>query len=157
MKILLLFFSHLFLNVAFAQESYILINRENSDNIIKLMDSKRIRIKTFDGQKISGKFHILNDSIIKINGMEINLDQIQKIKPHPRVATILTDIVLVTAVATFSLVVGFVSIPAIGAVIGVSGISIIIAMSPNLLKNFNSKNNTFQIVVDSSEDSTSLP
>ena len=72
-KLIFLFLSLFFLNSLVAQEKAIKIFNEKTGKEIIIKENKRIRIKTLDGEKVSGRYKILDDeTIILKNQIESN-------------------------------------------------------------------------------------
>ncbi len=67
----------------FAQQKTMLITRENTSKQIKIKEGRRVRIKTFDGKRISGKLKTIDDQTIMIKGKQLKLSKIEKIKRNP--------------------------------------------------------------------------
>ena len=81
-------------NAIFAQEKAIKITNQVSKKEIVIKENKRIKIKTIDGRKISGRFSIENNSIF-INEEQIQLSEIEEIKRNPLLTSILTSGLLI--------------------------------------------------------------
>lgn len=90
----LLILSLLFLNHLEAQEQAIKVFNEKTGKGLVIKEGKRIRIKTFEGEKISGRFKVIDDQSILVKNKRIKLSQIEKIKRNPLIATILTNGIL---------------------------------------------------------------
>ncbi|MFK5889489.1 MAG: hypothetical protein QM486_02020 [Flavobacteriaceae bacterium] len=141
-KIIILLISVFFINLTFSQERVIKITSPNSNKEITIKENRRIKIKTFDGKKISGKFKILDNENILIKNRRIELTDIQKIKRNPLLISIVTDVFIIyngVALLGASLVISaftsessalLLMIPASGIIYG--GIK-----SPNFLKGYN--------------------
>ena len=67
----ILFISLFFVNLIFAQERVLKIVNQVSKKEIIIKENKRIRIKTIDGQKISGRFKIIGKETIFIKKKKI--------------------------------------------------------------------------------------
>lgn len=89
-KLTILIFSLLIANSIFSQEQAIKITNEVSQKEIIIKENKRIKIKTLDGQKLSGRFKIENNSIL-IKNQQIELSQIGEIKRNPLLVSIVTS------------------------------------------------------------------
>ena len=84
MKILISFFITLFLiTTSYAQEKGITISHKNTSKEKLIKENTRIRLKTIQGKKITGKFKIIDANTIKIRKNEITITDIKKIKQHP--------------------------------------------------------------------------
>ena len=90
-KLFLLIFSSLFFNVAIAQTNAIKITNINTNKEKIIKENKRIKLKTFDGRKIKGRFKIENNSTIIIDNVRINLSDIDALKRNPLLTSILTS------------------------------------------------------------------
>lgn len=103
-SITILFISLFFSNLIFAQERGLKIvnNISKKETIIK--ENKRIRIKTIDGQKISGRFKIIGKKIIIIRKKKIELADIIKIKRNPLLISIVTNGLLIYSGAGIAIV-----------------------------------------------------
>lgn len=141
----LLLLSLLLVNMVFAQERAIKISNPASEKVVRIPENKRIKIRTADGQKISGRFRIAEVDAIVIDGQTIALSDIESVKRNPLFLTIFS---------TGFLIYGGALTAGMGAIIGMfvetSGFWLIIpgaAMvyagikSPNILKNYTSDGN----------------
>ncbi|WP_242206498.1 hypothetical protein [Aestuariivivens insulae] len=90
-KFMLLVFSLVAFNSLIAQERGLSIYNDQESKSIIIKENKRIRIKTFDGIKLTGKFKIIDYETIHIKNRHIKLNQIEKIKKHPLVISILIN------------------------------------------------------------------
>ena len=95
--------------ILIAQEKAIKITKPNSDKEIIIKDNKRIKIKTIDGRKVSGRVKIQNQSIM-LDNETFEFEDIVEMKRNPLLTSILTSSFLIYGGA---LAVGF------GALIGV--------------------------------------
>jgi hypothetical protein len=111
-KLTLLLFSICFANLIFSQEASIKITNKTSNKEIVIKENKRIKIKTTDGKKISGRFQIEGKNTIIIKNERINFADIAEIKRNPLLVSILTSTTLIYL--------GAVTV-GIGAIIGVFG------------------------------------
>ena len=85
----------LFSMSVFAQTNGIHIVNEVKGKEVFIEESKRIRIKASDGERITGKFKILDNERFLIAGKIVKLNEIEKIKKNPKVISILVDGVLI--------------------------------------------------------------
>ena len=108
-KTAFLLFSLLFVNLTIAQELAIKIINQSSKKEFVIKENKRVKIKTVDGEKISGHF-VIKDNLIMIQNKEFAISDIQEIKRNPLLTSILTSSFLIYGGA---LAVGF------GVLIGV--------------------------------------
>lgn len=152
-SIIILFLGFLFVNCTFSQENLLKIINTNTGKELIIKENKRIKIKTCDNQKISGKFKILDNHSIIIKGKQIELNQIAKIKRAPLLITIITNgffyysgivttgISLVLYVFTQQPLCFLLTIPAAGMIYGGS-------KSPNVLKGYKKSNLwTYEIIM----------
>jgi len=149
-KLTILIFSLLIANSIFSQEQAIKITNKVSQKEIIIKENKRIKIKTLDGQKLSGRFKIENNSIL-IKDQLIELSQIGEIKRNPLLISIVTSsfFIYVGAITLgFAVLIGaladssafLLAIPAAGLIY--TGIK-----SPNFGRKFKSDSNwTFEII-----------
>jgi small nuclear ribonucleoprotein (snRNP)-like protein len=93
-RLILLFLILFFLNGLIAQEKALEIFDEITAKEIIIRENKRIRIKTFEGEKISGRFKIFDNETIILKNETIKLSQIEKIKKNPLVVSIITNGIL---------------------------------------------------------------
>lgn len=109
-NISLVIISLFFFNIVVAQKQAIKITnlKNNKEKIIK--ENKRIKLKTFDGRKIKGRFTIENENTIVIKGVQVDLTDISQLKRNPLLTSILTS--------TF-LIYGGMIVGGIGIIIGV--------------------------------------
>ena len=103
-KLIFLFLSLFFLNCLVAQEKAIKIFNEKTGKEIIIKENKRIRIKTLDGEKVSGRYKILDDETIILKNQRIKLSQIEKIKKNPLSMSILTHGVFYSCGAFIALI-----------------------------------------------------
>jgi len=90
----LIFLLSFFITFTFsAQEKSILISKQNTRKQIKIKEGKRIRVKTLNGKRLSGRFKILNDSTIFIKNKTLKFSEIEKIKRNPLAMTLPLSII----------------------------------------------------------------
>lgn len=150
-KLAFFLLSVLAVNLALAQEQVIKITNPSVAKEAFIKENKRIKIKTFAGEKISGRFSIEENNILIINGRAIPLADIAEIKRNPLLLSIFTTsffiyVGAITAgigmlIAAFGQTSGLLlGIPAAGMIY--AGIK-----SPNFLRRFKTENNwTFEII-----------
>jgi hypothetical protein len=80
-----------FFSVFSQQKGINLINMKSKDTIF-LMENKRIKIDTKDGEHLAGKFTVVNDSTISIKNKIIAIDSIVKIRKASVLSTIIIPI-----------------------------------------------------------------
>ena len=145
-KLIFLFLSLFFLNSLVAQEKAIKIFNEKTEKEIIIKENKRIRIKTLDGEKVSGRYKILGDETIILKNQRIKLSQIEKIKKNPLGISILTHGVFYSG-GVFLALIGFTFYVFEGTEAGhaaaILSLSIIYGgtRSPNILKGYKSTGN----------------
>ncbi|WP_010181812.1 LSm family protein [Aquimarina agarilytica] len=84
-----LVFSFLFISfIMSAQERVLSVTNEIKNKTIEIKEGKRIRVKTFDGKKISGRLKFVDAHTIMIKKTKIPLTQIKKIKKNPLLMTV---------------------------------------------------------------------
>lgn len=138
-KILLILISLFFFNQLIAQNQAIKITNINTNKEKIIEENKRIKLKTFDGRKIKGRFMIENDSTIIVDNVRIQLSDIDALKRNPLLTSILTSGFLIyggVLTAGFGVIIGvwvdstafWLAIPAAGMIY--TGIK-----SPNFNKN----------------------
>ena len=150
-KDILLIFCLVLSTISMAQEQAIKITSEKAAKEIVIKENKRIKVQTSDGQKIAGRFKVVDDNSIMVNDKIIALSDILSVKRNPLLLSIFTSSFLIYAGA---ITVG------IGAIVGVfadsSGFLVMIpgaAMiytgikSPNFLKNYKTDSDwTFELI-----------
>jgi len=92
MKFLIILSFLIVVNIS-AQEKSILISRNNTTRQIKIKEGKRIRLKTLNGKRLSGRFKVVNDSIIMIKGQQLKFSEIERIKRNPLAMTLPLSII----------------------------------------------------------------
>lgn len=93
-KLAILIFSLFITNIMFAQKQAIKITNQISKKEIILKENKRIKIRTVEGKKISGRFNIENNTIL-IKNNRYKLTDIEEIKRNPLLTSILTSSFLI--------------------------------------------------------------
>ncbi|MCA0153492.1 hypothetical protein [Winogradskyella vincentii] len=74
----------------YSQEQAIKLTKQNSDKEIIIKENKRVKIKTMDGRKITGRLKIENNTII-IDEERFQLEDIAEMKRNPLLLSILTS------------------------------------------------------------------
>jgi hypothetical protein len=138
MRSILLVLSVLFVTNVFAQEKALSISYANSDKVQVFRDNKRIRIKTVESGKLSGKLKILDDERLMIRNVIIPISSIEKIKNNPLALNLaLSGVIVVTG--AYTALAGLVAIYWAGVGIGLTtfvvggGIITVGILSPNFL------------------------
>ncbi|WP_339663156.1 hypothetical protein [uncultured Polaribacter sp.] len=140
-KLILLGIAFFFMHSTFSQERFIKITNQISKKEIIIKENKRIRVKTIDGNKFSGRFKIVNNGTILIDDQEIDLENIEKIKRDALLVSVFTNGFLVyigTGVAITGVFIAiFTSNPAATLLI-IPGAGLVYGgfKSPNFLKGF---------------------
>ncbi len=138
-KILLFIISLFFFNQIIAQNQAIKITNINTNKEKIIKENKRIKLKTFDGRKIKGRYKIENNSTIVVDNVRIDLSEIDSLKRNPLLTSIFTSGFLIyggAITAGFGVLIGvlansaafWLTIPAAGMIY--TGIK-----SPNFNKN----------------------
>ena len=140
-------------NLIFSQNAAVKIVDQKTGNTIIIQEKSRIRIKTFDGKRITGRFQILNDSTMLLKGKEISLENIKKIKRNPLVMTIATDVVVLFVGGTVTAILAFSGTTAPAVIFGGGGSLAAMILGPNFLKGYSS--DKYKIAFDDIE-STNL-
>ena len=150
-KFLFVLAAILFSNLIFSQNAAVKIVDQKTGNTIIIQEKSRIRIKTFDGKRITGRFQILNDSTFLLNGKEISLANIKKIKRNPLLMTIATDVVLIVVGGTMTAILAFSGTTAPAVMFGGGGTIAAMILGPNLLKGYTTSKYDIEFVnIDSS-------
>lgn len=147
-KHLFVFVALFFFTTVFSQNGFVKITNEESGKTVLLKEKSRIRIKTFDGKRISGRFQIINDSTMLLKKKEISLVNIKKIKRNPLAMTIATDVVLFY---TGAIVIGVLAISeatAAAAIVGGGGTALAMILGPNFLKGYSADKYKVEFVDD---------
>lgn len=151
-KSFLVVISLLFFNLLIGQNQGIKITNVNSNKEKNIKENKRIKLTTFDGRKIKGRFKIENSSTIIVDNISIDLSDIDAIKRNPILTSIFTSGFLIyggALTAGFGVLIGvlvdsaafWLTIPAAGMIY--SGIK-----SPNFNKNHKTdKGWKFEIII----------
>jgi len=87
----------LFINQGTAQVNGIRLFNEDKNKEIVIKENKRIRVKTSDGQRISGRFTLVDAEHVQIKGSILKLSEIEKIKKNPIIVSVLVDGLLMYA------------------------------------------------------------
>ena len=95
-NLVLLIIATFFINITLAQTNAIKITNLNTNKEKIIKENRRIKLKTFDGRKIKGRFKIENDMIV-IDEVQINLTDISELKRNPLLTSILTSGFLIYA------------------------------------------------------------
>lgn len=77
-----------FLTFSFAQTHTLHITNTETQKERLIKEYKRIRAKTVTGEKFQGRFTIIDENTIALEGITLTLSEIEKIKRHPLFNTI---------------------------------------------------------------------
>lgn len=146
MKTTVLIFLLLLTFPSFAQQKALVLTKIKTEKTKVYQENKRIKVKTFDGEKFKGKLKIIDVRTIEIDGDQITLDSIKNIQNKPLALEIvnktlmgLGGIIVIAAFASNSLV-GYFLIVA-GPTIASPGI-----LFDNLIGNHKSKKWDYKII-----------
>ena len=92
MKHFITFIFCLAMTTLFAQNKGINLIKNTSNDTTFLKENRRIKVKTLEGKSIAGKFTIVNDSEININGRIISMDSIVSIRKASTFSAIVSPI-----------------------------------------------------------------
>ncbi|MBC7408869.1 MAG: hypothetical protein H7339_10810 [Arcicella sp.] len=124
----------LYSSVVFSQAKGIILKDKKTEEIEFLKENKRIKVFTIDGTNYTGRFKIIDDNTIMIDGINIPLDSIMKIKRRSVTSAIIETTfyvyggiivvacIVAVAIDPLFLIVIPVSFPFIGAAILVPGL-----------------------------------
>lgn len=79
----------------FAQERALKITNSETQKEIIINENRSIKISTADGQKVKGRFSVLDNSHIVLDGREFALNEIRDIKRNPLLTSIFTTGLLI--------------------------------------------------------------
>ncbi|QCX01209.1 hypothetical protein FGM00_14215 [Aggregatimonas sangjinii] len=166
MKAILILLFLMITRQSYTQNRVILMtnNKTQKERVVK--ERKRIRVTKISGEKFQGRFAIVDENTIALDGVEISLSEIEKIRRHPLFNSIFINTNLVH-IGTLGLFFGFLAtsvgsattedgnlniIPLIsGGVIFAAGLYGAIK-GPNLNKGYNiNKKWRFEIDISSQE------
>lgn len=108
MRTIILVLNLCFISLLFSQEKGLKIYNETLKKEIIIKENKRIKVKTLDGEKISGRFKIVDPETIMIKNKKIAFSNLEKIKRHPLALSVITKLFFYyygTALAGASIVV----------------------------------------------------
>ncbi|ARV08277.1 hypothetical protein BTO05_00965 [Winogradskyella sp. PC-19] len=138
-KILLIIISLFFFNQIIAQNQAIKITNINTNKEKIIKENKRIKLKTFDGRKIKGRYKIENNSTIVVDNVRIDLSDIDSLKRNPLLTSIFTSGFLIyggAITAGFGFIIGILAdSTAFWLVLPAAGMIYTGIKSPNINKN----------------------
>lgn len=146
-KLIIVLVAILFSSLTFSQNAVINISNQKTGVTLILQEKSRIRIKTVDGKKITGRFQILNDSTLLLSGKEISLANIKKIKRNPLAMTIATDVILFVVGGTITAVTAFSDGTEIAVLLGTTTLGTML-LGPNFLKGYSTNKYTIEFVTN---------
>lgn len=146
-KLIIVLVAILFSSLIFSQNAVINISNQKTGVTLILQEKSRIRIKTVDGKKITGRFQILNDSTLLLRGKEISLANIKKIKRNPLAMTIATDVILFVVGGTITAVTAFSDGTEIAVLLGTTTLGTML-LGPNFLKGYSTNKYTIEFVTN---------
>ena len=138
-------FALLFTSFIYSQNALVKITDHKTGTTKVFQEKSRIRIKTVNGKKITGRFKILNDSTMLLKGKEISLSEIAKIKRNPLVMTVATNVVLLVAGGTITAIGVYSGGTAEGAILGTATLASMF-LGPNILKGYSSRKYDIEFV-----------
>ena len=146
-KTTILFLSLFLVNLMAAQERARKISSPASEKKAIIKENKRIKIRTADGQRVSGRFSIEDNSAIIIKDQKIALSDIESIKRNPLFLSVFSSGFLIYG--GMGAIIG-IFIESSGFLLAIPGAAMIYAgiKSPNILKNYNAEDNwTYELIL----------
>ena len=130
MKSLLLVIVFFVTTNVYSQEKFLSISNTETGKVSVFKQNKRIRVKTIQGGKISGKLTMVEDDQIMVGKIIIPIASIAKIKNNPLLLNIINSGLLIVS-GGFLVLVSVVAIAwggtGLGILIGVGGIGAVFA------------------------------
>ena len=117
--------------ISFAQNNVLIIQKIDSERFIEIKENKRIKVQTKDGQKMFGRFTVIDSASIMIREKIILLDDIVKLKRKSLTSTIVNPILIVYG-STF-IIVGATIIGGTGLLDAFFGGTLIVMGTPLIL------------------------
>ncbi|MBC7438418.1 MAG: hypothetical protein H7250_00330 [Flavobacterium sp.] len=112
--LILLFYNSLI----FSQEKGILLKEKKTGEVEFIKENKRVKVFTTNGTNYTGKFTIIDDQTIEIDGEKITLDSIMKIKRRS-----LTSAIIET---TFYVYGGIIVVASVAVAVTVNPIALVV-------------------------------
>jgi len=78
-------------NALMAQEMILKIFKENAGKEIIIKEKTRIRLKTTNGERFSGRLRVVDQETISIDDHQFTLEEIVQLKRHPLAMTLLVS------------------------------------------------------------------
>lgn len=128
---------------SFCQEKALSIENSVSHKEIGIKENKRIKVLTKTGEKFAGRFMVLDQNSIVVNGVILNLNEIGTIKKHPLLDSIMIHLnIFHSGTITIMVAAAFLCSPLVLVgmsivVCGVYGVN----KSPNVKKAYKVENN----------------
>lgn len=117
-----------------AQEKALEMSKSGTDKVRIFKENKRVKVKTIKGGKYIGRYHIVDNKTIEIDGSFIPLNIVSNIKSRSIVAGIAGTILIMVGIVTIAYgnilmlasvaTLGLVISPSVGALVGLAGIVI---------------------------------
>jgi len=142
------------LNQLAAQKNAIKISSSTSEKVVIIKENKRIKIKTADGKKLSGRFKITDPHSVFVDNQQIPLTDITEIKRNPLLLSIFSSSFLIYAgaiTAGMGAIIGLFA-EASGFLLIIPGAALVFAgiKSPNVLKNYKAERDwNFELITTS--------
>ncbi|MFD2908398.1 hypothetical protein ACFSX9_06590 [Flavobacterium ardleyense] len=95
MKYLFIFFFFAFSVFSFAQSNVLVIQKNNSNRTIEIKENKRIKVETTDGEKLYGRFTVIDSSSILIKEKIVLLEDVVTMKRKSLFGTIANPVFIV--------------------------------------------------------------
>ncbi|MDX1332082.1 MAG: hypothetical protein R3252_03555 [Robiginitalea sp.] len=144
-NITVLLCSLLFVNLILAQEQALKISSPTAEKQVLIKEHKRVKIRTAEGEKISGRLRIVDAHSIAVGDTQIQLVDIKEIKRNPLLLSLFSSGFLIYAgaiTAGMGVIIGL-FVESSGFLLAIPGAALIFAgiKSPNVLKNYKAENN----------------
>ena len=154
-KIAILFLSVFFVTLLPAQEQALKLSSPASTKAVIIKENKRIKIRTADGEKITGRFRITENNVIRIKDQRIEISDIQAIKRNPLLLSLFSSGFLIYAgalTAGMGAIIG-IFVESSGFLLAIPGAAMIYAgiKAPNVLKNYKVEDNWDIQLINTSE------
>ncbi|MCG8582101.1 MAG: hypothetical protein MI866_19405 [Bacteroidales bacterium] len=102
-KMAIIFLLFLHCNNMSSQDKQLVATITTSNKNIVFTEGQRVRLKTIDGKKISGKLNIIDNESFFIKNTIIHVDEIIKIKKNPLIISVVTGGILIfTGITLFN-------------------------------------------------------
>lgn len=84
----------MFVVIVKSQEKYLEIYNPELERTKTIEENKRVRLKTLDGKKFSGKLGFQDSTVILVRNIPIELDEVKQIKKNPLAVNIISKTAL---------------------------------------------------------------